>query len=227
MKEVIEKTHWETTMKSGQVKRPPTHPVVKFYCKQRIEYMKKFIDFKSIKTALDVGAGTGFSSFHFPPNMSIIDVDFATRLMRLNPIKNKVQASAFSLPFKPNSFDLVFGWDFLHHISNPTDVVKEMARVTKNYLVLIEPNRNNPVQFLYGLSKQSERGTLKFHTGKLLELQCEVGFELIKCDQIGWLFAGPTPTFLLPIYRRLPFVQLAGIGCIMICKKPKAHNYNN
>jgi len=84
LKEVEEKDHWETTMKSGQVKRPSTHPVVKFYCKQRIDYMKKHIDFKSIKTALDVGAGTGFSSFHFSTNMSIIDVDFATRLIRLN-----------------------------------------------------------------------------------------------------------------------------------------------
>jgi len=227
MDEKLEKEHWETTMKSGQVKRPSNHPVVEFYCKQRIDYMKKYIDFKSIKTALDVGAGTGFSSFHFSTNISIIDVDFATRLMQLNPTKNKVQASAYSLPFKSNSFDLVYGWDFLHHISNSTDVVKEMARVTKNYLALIEPNRNNPVQFLYGLSKQSERGTLKFHTGKLLELQRKINFELISCDQIGWLFAGPTPTFLLPLYRRLPFVQKGGIGCIMICKKPKDHNLNN
>ena len=224
MHEKLEKEHWETTMKSGQVKRPSSHPVVEFYCKQRIDYMKKYIDFNLIKTALDVGAGTGFSSSHFSTNISITDVDFATRLMQLNPTKNKVQASAFSLPFKSNSFDLVYGWDFLHHISNPIDVVKEMARVTKNYLALIEPNRYNPVQFLYGLSKESERGTLKFHTGKLLKLQRKINFELIACDQIGWVFAGPTPTFLLKIYRHLPFVQQCGISCIMIGKKPKEHN---
>jgi len=217
----VEKEHWETTMKSGQVKRPPTHPVVEFYCKQRIDYMKKFMDFDSITTALDVGAGTGFSSFYFPPKFEVIDIDFATRLIKLNPTKNKIQASAFALPFAPNSFDLVYGWDFLHHISEPEKVVKEMARVTKKYLVLLEPNSHNPVQFFYGLCKKSERGTLQFHTGKLMELLKVIDFELISCNPIGWLFAGPTPSFLLPLYKRLPFVQTAGIGCIIICKKPK------
>ena len=72
---------------------------------------------------------------------------------------------------------------------------------------------------MFGLYNKTERGTLKFHTGKLLELQKSIGFELIDCKPIGWLFAGPTPKFLLPFYKKLKFVQPFGIGCIVICKK--------
>ena len=66
MKEESEKKYWETTTKAGLIKRPPTHPVVEFYCKQRIAFIEKFLDFKSIKSALDVGAGTGFNSYYMP-----------------------------------------------------------------------------------------------------------------------------------------------------------------
>lgn len=219
MLEGKEKNHWETTSKSGQVKRDVSHPVVKFYCEQRINYMKKFIDFNLIKSALDIGSGTGFSSFYFPKSIHVIDIDFSFRLLKMNRQKDKVQSSAFSLPFTSNSFDLVYGWNILHHLDKPEIAVKEMSRVTRKYLVLIEPNRNNPVQFLFGSLKKHERGTLKFNKKKLIEYTRMIKFKVISCETIGWFFAGPTPKSTLRIFKHLPFEHPLGISTALFAKK--------
>jgi len=219
VQEELEKDYWEITTKSGQVKRSPNHPVVSFYCTQRINYMKKHLDFDSINNALEIGAGSGFGSYYFPDSITIIDLDFSFRLLTINPQENKIQASAFSLPFASNSFNLVYGWNFLHHLNHPEIAVNEMARVTKKYLVLFEPNRNNPIQFLFGLYNNHERGTLQFNRSKLLELMNKIHFELISCETVGWFFAGPTPTFTLGLFKKLPFVHRLGISNVLICKK--------
>ena len=59
MKEVTEKEFWETVQRTGEIKRSFSHPIVEFFSLQRIQYMKKFLNFDSIRTALDVGCGTG------------------------------------------------------------------------------------------------------------------------------------------------------------------------
>ena len=219
LEEELEKQYWETTTKAGLVKRSPIHTVVEFYCKQRINYIKKFIDLSSIETALDVGAGTGFNSYHLPDSIQKINVDFSLNLLKRNLARDKIQSSGYDLPFNSNSFDLVYCWNFLHHLENPDKAVHEMARVTKNYLVIIEPNRNNPIQFLFGLANKQEHGTLQFTKGKLLKFLKDIGFNLVKCETIGWFFAGPTPESLLPILKKLPLVHTLGISNILICKK--------
>ena len=201
MDEILEKDYWETVQNAGEVKRQASHQVVNFFSIQRIKYLTKYLDIKSISTALDVGSGTSFSSYYFPKPINLTSLDFSLRNLKLNPMKNKIQASAFKLPFSNNSFDLVYGWDFLHHLDNPTNAVFEMARVTKKYIVLFEPNRNNPIQFIYALLNKNERGTLKFNKKKLIELMNQINFKLITCETVGWIFAGASPTFSLNLCK--------------------------
>ena len=219
MDELLEQKYWETVKRAGEIKREANHPVVAYFASQRIEYMKKFIDFTKIKDALDVGCGTGFSTLHFPKYIDLVGVDFSLRNLKLANIKSKIQASAYSLPFSSNAFDLVYGWDFLHHLDSPEKSVSEMARITKKYLVLFEPNRDNPVQFLYAFSNKNERGTLKFNKHKLLEFLDVIKFRLLQCDTIGWTFAGATPTFALKLIKHLPFSHKMGISNVLICEK--------
>lgn len=219
MNEILEKRYWENVKRAGEVKRDARHPVVSFFASQRIEYMKKFIDFNNIKNALDIGCGTGFSAAHFPSSIDLIGMDFSLRNLIIAPIKTKIQASAYFLPLSSNTFDLVYGWDFLHHLDSPEKSVIEMARVTKKYLVLFEPNRDNPIQFLYAFSNKNERGTLKFNKNKLLEFLDIIKFKLIKCDTVGWTFAGATPTFTLGVNKRLPFSHRMGISTVLICER--------
>jgi len=218
MKEEKEKKYWETL--EHKKKRSVNHPVVDFYSNQRIDYMKKYLnDFKSIKTALDVGAGYGYSSYHLSKSINTLALDFSFMNLIVNPVKNKIQASALDLPFKSNSYDLVFGWSFLHHLDEPEKAVAEMARVSKKYLVLLEPNRNNPVQFAFGILHPMEHGTLKFTKQKLLGYLKNIKFKQISCEATGWLFNGVSPIFSLNIVKHLPFVHRLGLVNIMICEK--------
>jgi len=217
--ERLEKNYWETTNNLGEIKRHVTHPVVKFFSTQRIEYMKKFMNFNSVKSALDVGCGTGFSSFYFPSTVKVTGLDFAFRNLIINPLKNKVQASVYETPFKSNSFDLVFGWDFLHHLEYPEKSIMEMVRITRKYLVLFEPNRNNPIQFIYGLTNKNERGTLHIGKKNLLQILKNLNLKIIHSDSVGWIFAGASPIFSLRLIRYLPFSHRLGISYTIICKK--------
>jgi len=219
VKEKSEKDFWENAEAIGEIKRIPTHTVVKFFSNQRIQYMKKYFDLNSIHSALDIGSGTGFSSYYFPSFIKLTGLDFSFRNLTINPLKNKVQASAYSLPFQTNSFDLVYGWDFLHHLESPEESIEEMARVTKKYLVLFEPNGNNPIQFFYGLLNSQERGTLEFNQRILIELIEKIDFRIISCDSVGWVFAGASPTFSLKIIKHLPFSHKLGISSVIISEK--------
>lgn len=218
MKEKAEKKFWEEI--NYKKKRSVNHPVVKFYMTQRIEYMKKCLnDFESVENALDVGAGYGYSSFYLPSSIKVTDLDFSFANLIANPIKNKIQGSGLDLPFSSDSFDLVYCWSFLHHLDDPDKAVTEMARVTKKYLVLLEPNRNNPIQFSFGIIHPREHGTLKFNKQKLLAYLKKIKFKLISCESAGWLFAGASPTFSLRICKHLPFVHRLGVVNIMVCEK--------
>lgn len=219
MNEILEKEYWENVKNVGEIKRDARHPVVTFFASQRINYLKKFIDLNDVQTTLDVGCGTGFSAAHFPSSIDLTGIDFSLRNLILAPIKSKIQASAYCLPYSSNTFDLVYGWDFLHHLVSPEKSVIEMARVTKKYLVLFEPNSNNPIQFLYAFSNKNERGTLKFNKNKLLEFLDIIKFKLIKCDTVGWTFAGATPKSLLRLIKHLPFSHSFGISNVLICEK--------
>ena len=221
MNEKDEKKWWDTGTGIGisEIERSPSHPVVEFYSNRRFDYMKKYIDMNLIKTALDVGCGTGYSSVNFPSFIPLIALDFSFRNLEINPIKRKIQASAYRLPFHSNSFDLVYGWDFLHHLEEPEKAMMEMARVTKKYLVMFEPNRNNPVQFIWSFVGKHERGTLKFNKKKLLNFLENVNFKLNSCDYVGWVFAGVFPKFSIKIFKHLPFVHKLGTSTVIICEK--------
>jgi len=219
MNEISEKKYWDSVNNAGEIKRDSDHPVVKFFSRQRFDYIQQFLDFNDIKNALDVGSGTGFSSYYLPSTIELTSIDFSLRLLHLNHSSNKIQTSAYNLPFSSESFDLVYGWDFLHHLDEPNIAIREMARVSKKYLILFEPNKNNPIQFLYAYSNKNERGTLNFDKNRMIKFLDDINFKIISCDTVGWTFAGATPSSLLNIIKYLPFSHKLGISIALICKK--------
>ena len=50
--------------------------------------------------------------------------------------------------YKAKSFDVVFSEGILEHFLDPTPMIHEMARISKKYILLIQPNHFN----LYGLA---------------------------------------------------------------------------
>lgn len=52
-----------------------------------------------------------------------------------------LQASGEALPFADGSFDVVTEFSTLHHVSNPSAVVREMLRVARRAVVIVDSNR--------------------------------------------------------------------------------------
>ncbi len=106
---------------------------------------------------LDVGSGRGV--FLLPlirefPDLKITSIDILDkRLELLNAIKNGgihnlnvYKEDITLLSFDDNSFDVVTILEVLEHIENVEKAIKEAVRVTKNFVVITVPSKedNNP-----------------------------------------------------------------------------------
>src|SRR3989338_212933 len=90
---------------------------------------------------LDVGCGTGVILSHFKSlgfETSGVDVsDEALKYCRLKGLDNLKKASAESLPFPDNYFDVVTALDLLEHLDDEKYVLKEVHRILKPQGVFI------------------------------------------------------------------------------------------
>lgn len=87
---------------------------------------------------LDVACGGGFLTNDFAKrqfNVTGVDISpDSIRTARAHDVTHSVRylvADAYRLPFEDNSFDIVTNMDFLEHVDNPRDVIKECSRVLK------------------------------------------------------------------------------------------------
>ncbi|MEK7591136.1 MAG: methyltransferase domain-containing protein, partial [Patescibacteria group bacterium] len=125
--------------------------------------------------------------------------------------------------FPDNSFDLTFCHALLHHIDTGErlQVIREMTRVSKKHVVIIEPNRNNPFMAAFGLLKKEEWGLLRFSLRYLRDLAEKEGLRILFASSYGILTPNrmPIPAAMLsPIVTMEPFVPL-GVTNIVIGQK--------
>ncbi|MFA4825948.1 MAG: class I SAM-dependent methyltransferase [Methanoregula sp.] len=118
------------------------------------DYSLKYLDFmQEIELALpersivlEAGCGTGQTLSPLSKKYETVGLDIsqaALNLARLN-CKNPVLGSIFEIPFKENTFDLVYNSGVIEHFKDPDNVaaIAEMARVTKpsGRVIIIVPN---------------------------------------------------------------------------------------
>jgi ubiquinone/menaquinone biosynthesis C-methylase UbiE len=106
------------------------------------DYMKSvipFADFKD-KRVLEVGSGSGIDAAEFARNGAIVTavdmtnsaVNETERTLAEAGLTARVQkAEADDLPFRGNSFDLVYSFGVLHHIRDVASALMEFRRVLK------------------------------------------------------------------------------------------------
>lgn len=122
---------------------------------QKTILSKVGLKIKPTDVVLDLGCGRGDNSVHFSKKAKkVIGVDIE-RWKEWENLKSKnlefLISDARRLPFKDESFDVVFTKDTLHHILDKEKVLKEIKRVTKKggRIYIVEVNRYNPIAYIH------------------------------------------------------------------------------
>lgn len=102
---------------------------------------------KRIDSILDVGCGEGFTLSRFKNNgigKKLEGIEYLQDAIDLGkktyPDIKITKGSIYELPYKDNSFDLVLCTEVLEHLEDPARGLRELARVSKKYLVISVPN---------------------------------------------------------------------------------------
>jgi SAM-dependent methyltransferase len=219
--DALQQVYWE----AGHKFRSYDHPVVSFFARQRIAHIGQWIDLASIRNALDVGCGDGFSTYYMQQAVpKLCAMDRAKRMLKRHPLKSQgivLESDASRIPFQDNAFDLVYCWELLHHVSNPAAILSEMARVSRRYVLVAEPNRNNPFQFGFALWNREHRWVLRFSLGYVKSLVERAGLKVEKACQAGSIFPNVTPMLLFPLLQQIPYrLPLVGISNWVLGSKP-------
>jgi len=215
----IQKEFWA----SATNPRPYNHPVVRIFAEQRTQFILQILGDERPNSALDVGCGDGFGmSYMNKVAARLYGCDLSLSMLKANPASREslLCASAYNLPYADSSFDLVYCWELLHHLERPGAAVKEMARVSRKWVLVCEPNSMNPAMFLFGLIKPIERGLLKFTPGYTRKVLADAGFEKVKQYHVGLFTPNRSPMFAAKLSLKMPYrVPFFGLYSINICRK--------
>jgi SAM-dependent methyltransferase len=198
-------------------RRDPSHPAVEAFAASKLAFIRDALP-ADARTMLEVGAGNGYFSRSFARAFDLTVLDASANMLAMNPTppERKVEGLAEALPFTDDAFDVVFAGNLLHHLEVPAIAVREMARVARRHVVLLEPNALNPAMFLFGLLKRAERGALKFTPGYLRDLGRGVGLHLRATTVLGAVLPNRTPAAALPLVRHLERPSPLGFYAIAI-----------
>jgi ubiquinone/menaquinone biosynthesis C-methylase UbiE len=213
----FQKRYW--IRKSLKKRRTPKHYIIAEYVKPKIRELKRIIPISSETKILDVGGGNGFFSYYFDQICDTTCVDYSEKMIELNPIQKKFVMDANKLDFEDNSFDVVFCHALLHHVDDFNRVVQEMRRVSKRYVVILEPNRNNPLMFLFSLIVKEENKALRFSLSFLKRKIQRNGLKVISQFSYGLLVPNKTPRLLVSTLRLFNFRFAGGMTNFIIAEK--------
>jgi SAM-dependent methyltransferase len=207
---------WET----GGLYRKSDHPVVELFARQRVDYLAGRGLLAGVRSLLDVGAGSGFSSAYYPPSIRVVATDYAGGMLAGNPVRDRVRASATALPFADGAFDVVGCWELLHHLDDPVAALRDMWRVARQRLIVFEPNRINPGHVVLGLTRTEERKSLLFSPGHVRRLVRAATGREVRPQRCGLLFPNVTPLPLARLLVRLPYrVPVIAISQLAVVEK--------
>jgi SAM-dependent methyltransferase len=97
----------------------------------------------TLPSALDVGCGPGYVMELLAPFFDVTGIDNDTDVVGSAKVRglDAIQANANDLPYKDDSFDLVYCSFLMLWLDDPTKAIGEMKRVAKHWVIcLAEPD---------------------------------------------------------------------------------------
>ncbi|MFC1656344.1 class I SAM-dependent methyltransferase [Patescibacteria group bacterium] len=137
----------EKTIKKHKYERKYLYEILIKYLKKSPNKLPKF---------LEVGCGTAIDSYILANkiNSDVYGIDLVQESIDLaheisknfNKKIKLVTCDGKKMPFKSESFDMVFSQGLLEHFKEPSDLIKEQLRILKvnGYLVISVPQTYNP-----------------------------------------------------------------------------------
>ena len=190
-------------------------------------YVERFIRNKSV---LDIGCGTGYGIHELSATaLDTVGIDIWINGLRFCNINygsktSFLASSGNSLPFRDNSFDLVFSFQVIEHI--PTNSVisylQEIKRVLKDNGVLIVTTPNRRLR-LVPLQKPWDVDHTREYDAKSLKKLLAEAFENVK---IQGLFATKVPYMIE--YNRVkpsPLTEYAVKPLARLAKRVLSNNF--
>ena len=176
--------------------------VVSSYVKPKLDLIKNCIPDYPDKIAIDIGCGNGTFTYYLSNFLKVTGIDKSKKMLERFPVTlPRVLAKAENLPFKNKTFDMVFEANLLHHVDNPEYVINEMIRLSRENIVIIEPNILNPLMFIFALIHKPDRGIFRLKIRELNKILYEKKFRLIRTVKTGMIFQNATPRFLIPLMK--------------------------
>jgi phosphatidylethanolamine/phosphatidyl-N-methylethanolamine N-methyltransferase len=160
---------------------------------------------------LEVGVGSGLTLDYLPNTIQFTGIDINEKMLSLAHTKARqfrrknISLSimdAHKLTFKANSFDMVVAASVITAVKDPTEMMKEMIRVTKKGgQIAIIANIRNKHSVRSQFVKQFDPLTKKF-LGFRTDIDSEFfhkfkDIRMIEKDQVNNLFGFPLSSFLL------------------------------
>ncbi len=149
----------------------------------------------SANLVLDLGCGQGNTlALLSEAGLSCVGIDISGKLVkRASAYAQTSLASGEALPFKDNSFDLIMLKEVLHHIKNPSAVLREANRCLRvpGYIWVLEPVEDDPLlrigrnlyPFWQGVKVES-----RLYRAQLERLIVDSRFEIIQTGGIRGVF---------------------------------------
>ena len=204
--------------KVGHVaRRAPDHPVVQMIVQSKLSAINAISPIEG--NVLEIGCGNGHFSHWLSKIAHIVAVDFSFQMLKTNPTPKRVVMDANRLGFLDNSFDIVMSSQLLHHVDDPSRVIGQMKRIARKHIVIIEPNRNNPLMLLLALIKKSERKAIRFTKSYLKRIAEQNGLKDICIFSHGSFPPNKTPVCMMPILKYMECRHPAGQDIVLIAKK--------
>lgn len=204
---------------NGVKYRSPNDPLVCAYADPKVDFIRRHAPITG--SVLDLGCGNGVFTERLARGGAVVTgLDFSTHLLNQNANSRLVCGDATSLPFAAASFDLVFEANLLHHVQHPTTVLREMHRVSRKYVVVLEPNRYNPLMFGFSIVVPAERGGLRSCLKRLRHDLSGMGLRLLASITTGMISQNNTPRMLISMLRRFDRQIWWGEYIVIVAEKP-------
>lgn len=159
------------------------------YIAEREKDLLREINKENVSLACEVGCGEGFNIVNLRRmgfKGKIVGVDFSPPKVEFCK-KEIIDNADFAvgdgacLPFKNDTFDLVFCKSLLHHVADKNNVISELIRVCrpKNKIIILEGNGSNPMNIFFRILSPQETGMKNSRPDILYSLfkenrQCEI-----------------------------------------------------